>query len=226
MRSNVSVGIIVIATALLLAAAPVAHAGIEVTGVLSTGSHTVSIDSVQFIGDSSYLFPATGWEGDTMAVDTFLFPSMFSPPQMVMLMGTLNGSPLLFPLAAPQSDSWYVIYSMPQEAKVKFVWLLGGVGGRGRPGARRAGLTVSPSIVGAGATVRAERMAGTSCVFEFLDAAGNRVRTLRTPVSSSGAASATWDGTDDRGRGLPEGVYYCFIADAAGPSVRKLVLTR
>jgi flagellar hook assembly protein FlgD len=69
-------------------------------------------------------------------------------------------------------------------------------------------------------------VAGTNCVFEFFDAAGNRVRMLGTHASSSGAASATWDGTDDLGRSLPEGIYYCCLGGAANPLVRKLVLTR
>ena len=226
MRRNVSVGSFVTATVLLLVAASVAQANIDMTGVLSNGSHKVSMDSVRFIGDSTYVFATPGWGGDTMVVDTFSFPSMFGPPTLIMLMGKVDGSPVVFPLVAPQSDSWYVIYSMPQEAKVKFIWLMGGVDGHGQPGLGRAGLTVCPSIARAGATIRAEHVAGSSCVFELFDAAGNRVRTLRTQTLSSGAASATWDGTDDLGRNLPEGIYYCCLGDAANSSVRKLVLTR
>ena len=226
MHSKVSVGTVVIATALLLAAAPVAHAEIDVTGVLSTGGHAVSIDSTQFIGDSTYTFPTTGWGGDTMVLDTFVFPRMFGPPQAVVLAGTLDGSPLTAILAGPQSDTWYVIPSTSPEAKVKFVWLAGGVDELGQPGRGRAGLTVSPSIARAGVTIRAERVAGTNCVFEFFDAAGNRVRALRAQASSSGAAAAAWDGADDLGRSLPEGVYYCCLGETADPSVRKLVLTR
>ncbi len=226
MRNPVSAITVVIATALLLAAAPVAHASVEITGILSTGSHTVSIASTQFVGDSMYFFPTTGWEGDTMMLDTFLFPSMFGPPRLIMITGTLDGSPLSFPLPSPQSDSWYVIASMPQEAKVKFVWLMGAVDEYSRPGLERAGLTAGPSIIRAGATVRAERVAGSSCAFEFFDAAGNRVRTLRAQASSSGAAAATWDGADDSGRSLPEGIYYCCLNDPACPSMRRLVLIR
>ncbi len=226
MRSKVPIGTIVIVTALLLAAAPVAYANIEITGVLSTGSHVVSMDNAQFIGDSIYFWPTTGWGGDTMVTDTFVFPWMFGPPNMVLLTGTLDGNSLTVPLASPQQDSWYIIGGAPPEAKVMFSWEMGGVDEHGQPGTGCARLAVSPSIVGASAIIRVERVAGTSCVFEFFDAAGNRVRTLRTQVSSSGAASVTWNGTDDLGRSLPEGIYYCCLGDAANPSVRKLILTR
>jgi hypothetical protein len=122
-------GAIVISTALLLAVAQVAHADIEITGVLSTGSHTVAIDMAQFIGDSIYVFPTPGWQGDSMVLDTFAFPPMFGPPQIVMLSVTLDGSPLNVTLPPPiQSDTWYLIPSTPQEAKVEFIWGAGGVG--------------------------------------------------------------------------------------------------
>lgn len=224
MRSNVVRGIVA-AVALVLATAQTARADIKLTGVLSTGNHTVSVVSVLFTGDSMYTFPTPGWQGDPMVQDTFVFPWMFGPPNTAIMTVTIDSVPQTVPFPSPQSDTWYVIPSTPEETKVKFVWVVGGVGGHDRPGLGHAGLTVSPSIVGAGATVRAERVAGTSCVFEFFDAAGNRVRTLRTQASS-GAASATWAGEDDLGRRLPEGIYYCCLGDAANPSVRKLILTR
>jgi hypothetical protein len=224
LNSKVFVRILVVATVLLVAA-PVAHAGINMTGVLSNGSQKVTMDSVRFIGDSTYLITTPGWGGDTMVVDTFQFPAMYGPPTLIMLTGMLNGTPLVYPLAAPVSDSWYILYSMPTEAKVKFIWEMGGVDGRGQPGLGNAGLAASPSIVSVGTTIRAERVAGTNCVFEFYDAAGNKVRTLRAQVSS-GVASVAWNGADELGRRLPEGIYYCCIGNAANPSVRKLILTR
>jgi len=225
MRRNVSTLALVISTALLLSA-PAAYADLEITGIISTGGHQVWIENAQFIGDSMYVFDTPNWGGDTMTTDSFSFPRMYGPPQMVLLVGTLDGAATTIPLADPQSDTWYVIPSSPPEAQVKLVYKTGGVNEQGqlRPG--QAVLTVTPSIVGAGATVRAERVAGASCVFELYDAVGNRVRTFRTQPSASGVAAVDWSGEDDHGQRLPDGIYYCCLDDAAGPVVRRLILVR
>ena len=211
------------------ALAPLAHASVQVTGVLSTGSHVVSVDStvISDEGGGFNTFPAPGWQGDSLAVDTFAFPPIDFAPLVVDMRLTVDCSPSFFSIPGVQQDTWYVIPGTPTEAQVMFSWQdITGVDEHGRPARRRAGLSVSPSVVGARASIRAERVAGTNCAFEFYDVAGNRVRTLRTQASSSGAASATWSGEDDLGRRLPEGIYYCCLNDAANPSVRKLVLTR
>ena len=213
---------------LIAALAPLAHASVQVTGVLSTGSHVVSVDSATIFdeGGGINIFPTPGWQGDSLAVDTFSFPLIEASPSQVDLALTVDSLPTSMSIPGVKPDTWYAIPGAP-DAQVLFSWqVVTGVNEHGRPGHGRAGLSVSPSIVGAGATIRAERVAGTSCAFEFYDVAGNRVRTLRTQASSSGAASATWTGEDDLGRRLPEGIYYCCLDDAANPSVRKLVLTR
>jgi hypothetical protein len=213
---------------LVAALAPLAQASVTVTGVLSTGNHTVAITSTDIMDESGgmYNFPTPDWQGSAGVVDTFVFDPIDFPPAQVDMTITGAGMPNWMSIPNLKPDTWYIIGGDPEEAMVMFSGWMGGVEEHGQPGHRRAGLTVSPSIVGAGATIRAERVAGTSCAFEFYDVAGNRVRTLRTQASPSGAASAAWTGEDDLGRGLPEGIYYCCLADAADPSVRKLVLTR
>jgi len=213
------------AAAMLLALVQVAHADLVITGVLSTGSHSVVVDSVTFMcGHHVYMCATPGWQGDSMAVDTFVFPAILGPPSSVTLAPTVDGSSQPMTITPPVADSWYVIPSTPTEAMVEFLWETG-IEERGSQPIKPARLTVSPSIVGAGATIRAERAAGTTCVFEFFDALGNRVRTLVLRPSGA-AASATWNGDDDRGRRLPEGIYYCRLNDAVGPAVRKLILAR
>ena len=221
-------------SALLLLAgvlAPLAQAAVQTTGVLSTGSHAVVVDSLELmdVGGGIFRYRTAGeWSGDTMVVDTFVCtPPMDFFPIQVLVMGAVDGSGFTLPILPVVPDTWYIIPSTPQEAMVRFHWeVVDGVDEHGQPGYARAGLTVSPSIVRTGATIRAERVAGPSCAFSFFDAAGNRVRTLRTQASSAGAASATWTGEDDLGRRLPEGIYYCCLDDAANPSVRKLILSR
>ena len=220
-------------SALLLlvgALVPLAHADVVVTGVLSTGSHVVSIDSAQILvnggGIQKYLTPS--WHGAAGVVDTQrLDPPMLAAPFMIQLWLTQDASPSMLAIPNPVADSWYTIPGAATAAQVMFWWNdTAGIQERGQLGQRRASLTVSPSIVGAGATIRAERVAGTSCAFTLYDAAGNRVRTIRTQASSSGVASATWTGEDDLGRRLPEGIYYCCLGDPANPTVSKLILTR
>jgi hypothetical protein len=216
---------------LIAALVPLAHASVQVTGVLSTGSHVVVVDTVLIMniggGSNTFTPPELDWRGDTMTVDTFVFPPIDFPPLVVNMWLTVDSSASFVSIPGVQQDTWYVIPGTPTEAQVMFSWQdITGVDEHGRPARRSAGLTVSPSVVGSRASIRAERAAGTSCAFEFYDVAGNRVRTLRTQASSSGAASATWSGEDDLGRRLPEGIYYCSLDDAANPSVRKLVLTR
>jgi hypothetical protein len=212
--------------------APLAHAGVLTTGVLSTGNHRVVVDSLELmdLGGGIARYRTEGeWSGDTMVVDTFFCtPEMDFFPTTVLLWGALDSSPFTRHIAVPVvPDTWYIIPSTPLEAMVRFTWRddAPGVDERGRPRHERAGLTVGPSIVRAGATIRAERVPGTSYALVLYDAVGSRVRTLRTRASS-GTATVTWNGEDDSGHRLPEGIYYCRLGDAANSTVRKVVLTR
>ena|GEM_PF-484146 len=209
---------------------PLGRAAVLTTGTLSAGTHTVSGDSVEIMDEHGALkrFVTTGWivlPGETLASD--FNPPMDAKPMMLTLWYSQDDvdSVLMIMPPGPVQDSWYTLPGTPTEAQVKFdTGYVDAIGESGRPQHVRAGLTVSPSIVGAGAVIRAERVAGTSCAFALYDVAGNRVRTLRTQISS-GAATATWNGTDDFGRRLPEGIYYCCLDDPANATVRKLVLT-
>lgn len=233
MKSKTVVRNAALLSALLLLAGvlvPPAHAAIQTTGILSTGSHRVFVDSLEImdLGGGIMRYRTAGaFGGDSMVEDTFVFtPPMDFVPTLMLVMGTVDDSAFILPVPDVVPDTWYIIPSAATEAKVWFHWdVVGGVAEQVQPVYARAGLTVSPSIVRAGATVRAERVAGPNCAFLFYDAAGNRVRTLRAQASSAGAASATWTGEDDLGRRLPEGIYYCCLDDAADPSVRKLILS-
>ena len=58
------------------------------------------------------------------------------------------------------------------------------------------------------------------------DLAGRVVRTLCASSMKRGAYSITWDGTDDRGRELARGVYFCRFSAGDYRSTEKLVLQR
>ena len=206
---------------------PLAHADVLTTAVLSTRSHVVYVDSVAIMdmGGGFWNYVTAGWGGDTMVVDTFvLTPPMGAAPMIVTLFYRQDDSADRLEIHLPVADSWYTIPGAPSAAQVMFTYG-NGVDGHGRLGPARTRLTVTPSIARAGTDLRAEGVTRTTCAFVLFDAAGNRVRTLRTQARA-GTAIATWNGTDDFGQRLPEGIYYCCLDDPANATVRKLVLTR
>jgi len=216
----------VLLPALLVFVAPLADASVQITGVLSTGSHEVTIDQAEFTdeGGGMNTFPTPNWQGESMTVDTFAFPPIDYPPMQVDLMLAVDGIPASVSIPNLVPDTWFVIPSTPTEAMVEFFWS-SGIEENGRRPSEPGGLTVRPGIITGTATVRAGHVGIGRCAAEIYDALGNRVRTLVLQPSGA-AASATWNGDDDQGRRLPEGIYYCRLTDAVGPAVRKLTLTR
>jgi flagellar hook assembly protein FlgD len=43
---------------------------------------------------------------------------------------------------------------------------------------------------------------------ELLDLAGRRLRAFHRPAAGAGAFEVSWDGTDERGRAVPAGLYF------------------
>ncbi len=60
--------------------------------------------------------------------------------------------------------------------------------------------------------------------FQIRDAAGRVVRTLEFGNQASGCSRFVWDGTDDSGRPVGDGVYYCQPADRRSPAVALVKL--
>lgn len=60
----------------------------------------------------------------------------------------------------------------------------------------------------------------------IFDARGRRVATLPVTRGGSGVYSASWDGTDDHGREVGPGVYFCRWPGKAYPAAGRLVLVR
>jgi len=211
---------------LMVSALSPALASVQIDGVLSTGSHQVAVELVMIMDEAGnmYTFPTPDWQGESLALDTFEFPPIEQPPLQIDLSCTVDGVPEQVSIPTPIHDSWYIIPSPPTEAMVKFLWL-SGIEDNRQSSSRPAILRVRPGIVTGTATVEAARVGVGRCEVEIYDALGNRVRVLTLQGSGEGAFG-TWCGEDDRGRQLPEGIYYCTLKGAANPTVRKLVLTR
>jgi choice-of-anchor B domain-containing protein len=58
------------------------------------------------------------------------------------------------------------------------------------------------------------------------DVTGARVRTLVDASRPSGRHQVEWNGTDDRGRAVASGVYYCRLDASGGELTRKMVLLK
>lgn len=58
------------------------------------------------------------------------------------------------------------------------------------------------------------------------DVAGRLVRTLVRDSKHSGAHTAVWDGKNDSGSYVPDGIYFCRLSSGTGVQVRKLNLIR
>jgi hypothetical protein len=60
----------------------------------------------------------------------------------------------------------------------------------------------------------------------LFDLAGRPVRTLFDGPASAGPAAVTWDGRDDAGRDVADGLYFYRLVTAGGVETRKLTLLR
>jgi len=61
---------------------------------------------------------------------------------------------------------------------------------------------------------------------EVFDLRGRRVRTLVADREYAGWHRVAWDGADERGQGLPSGIYFCRLRTTRFAMTRRLVLAR
>lgn len=87
-------------------------------------------------------------------------------------------------------------------------------------------LSVSPNPARGSCLLRFSLAAPGRGSLTVLDAGGRRVRTLASGVLQSGDHAPRWDGRDEGGRAVPEGVYFASLRLAGGTQTRRLVLLR
>jgi hypothetical protein len=66
----------------------------------------------------------------------------------------------------------------------------------------------------------------TNVDLRLYSVSGRRIRTLMAGMTGSGSYQAHWDGRDDQGRLVTNGIYFCRLRVGGTDLVRKLVLTR
>lgn len=90
----------------------------------------------------------------------------------------------------------------------------------------RARLAATPTLVVRHTSIRyAQPLAGPLSLTVH-DLTGTARRCLVSSRLTAGEHVVTWDGTDDSGRRLPDGLYFAVLRTTSGETVRKLVLDR
>jgi hypothetical protein len=202
----------------------VANAEIEFAGVIDLRLWVIQVDSVSL--ESPHMTILTpGW-GEYPSPDTFVFTGVTAWPETLVLHGIAGGLPLHFGYVPPVPERWYPIgFSLAPP----YLWLCGTGYGveESRPLVEHTPrLTVSPSVVTGQMTIRLQPVGTRRPSVEIHDAVGNVVRSLPCVTGTNGVATATWNRQDDRGRLVPEGVYFCRYAASDVIAVRKVLVAR
>lgn len=200
---------------LILLVAVSGHAQVTVIGHLSSGPDAVTIDSAQFVyGGQDTWFMTPGWHAEPASTDTFEFPLFAGFPTRVQLSADIGGRRVFQVFKDIAHQTWYQ-FEPPYELTKAMFDDLSGIE-EVKPGPVRAHLVVSPNLVRDVATISTS---GTGCL-EIVDAVGNTVRSLPA------AATVRWSADDNRGKPLPEGIYFCRLTVGQTATVRKLTLAR
>lgn len=93
------------------------------------------------------------------------------------------------------------------------------------PGPSQA-LRVDPSPARSGTTIRFDLAEPAPVVLAVYDVQGRRVRTLLEGPLGAGSHAAAWDGTDDRGEPVGDGVYFAQLQTAGLNETRKIPFVR
>jgi hypothetical protein len=90
---------------------------------------------------------------------------------------------------------------------------------------RQASLTVSPNpLRGTDATLQYALPRAGAVSLEVFDLAGRRVREVARSTQSAGLHVAHWDGRDDAGRHVANGVYVARLATSGGTTMRRIAV--
>ncbi|MBM3314649.1 hypothetical protein FJY71_02240 [candidate division WOR-3 bacterium] len=85
---------------------------------------------------------------------------------------------------------------------------------------------VAPTPARGRMTIRWQSANAGRVTLAAYDVSGKRARVLASGTVPAGAHSTTWDCTDDGGRALPPGIYFCRLDAGGHRLVRKVVLGR
>jgi hypothetical protein len=98
--------------------------------------------------------------------------------------------------------------------------------GNAAPSSPDASLSVWPNPFNPAATIRLEIPRESRVTLRIYDVSGRLVRTLVEGRRDARVHEVTWDGTDDSGRRVTSGVYFCRLTAGTSVQVRKAVLLK
>lgn len=200
------------------------RAQVEFNGVINPNHHSVWVDTVILVvPPANETILPVGWGSDSTAYDTFQFADPLVWPLLVDMRVNVDTLHVQEVFPGPGNGTWYSFSLVPPPPpKVQFYGQTG-VEESGAAIEPRLQLSVSPSVLVDRVTIRAQ-IAGRGPVrLEIVDAAGNRVRSF---CASNRVVNQVWQGDDDAGRSLPEGLYFCRLAVGEASAVSKVLLAR
>ena len=193
---------------------------LTITGVLETGDNEVYVDTVKFwagLVPTPVVFSGLDWGGPAHVTDTAEFTPLARWPSRAAIYGRVDAVPDSFELQGvieerrypwPDHDSTTVMFTSR-----------GGVVEGERPAARPCfELSVTPGVLTDFVTISA--VSPGPARLEVYDGLGNCVRTF----PAGAAPDLRWNGDDESGNRLAEGVYFCQLVSGSRSTVRKVLI--
>ena len=87
-------------------------------------------------------------------------------------------------------------------------------------------LAIYPNPFSEATTIQIDHIPAGQAKIEIYAASGQFVRRLNFSTNSSSKIAVKWDGRDDRGRRLPNGIYFISLQTKAGHFSHKICLLR
>ncbi len=103
------------------------------------------------------------------------------------------------------------------------LWLPAGIG---EPAENAISLGASPAVFAGQTDINYSLPSEQDISLEIYDALGRNVRTLDLGAKSAGNHSATWNGEDDSGKPLANGIYLCVLKADDGKASTKVTLIK
>jgi hypothetical protein len=90
----------------------------------------------------------------------------------------------------------------------------------------RSGFAIYPSIGKGLFTILFAETSATPENVMIHDATGRIVKNILLPVHDGGTISVAWNGTDNAGKKVPEGIYFVAASNGSSTQTEKLILIR
>ena len=83
-----------------------------------------------------------------------------------------------------------------------------------------------PNPFNTSATLNYELLVNSAVKVDIFNILGDRVKTVLNKKQDPGYKTIVWDGTNDRNKTVPTGIYYCTVSTSRSSQINKLVLIK